>query len=157
MIITPYSLAEKFIGRKEIPGFMDDPMVMQWLRLDNTWPQHDEVPWCSAFANWICWLAGARRTRDLRARSWLQLDPPVPLDAASRGWHIVVLRNKLSDPGPDVIAHRGHVGFYHGHTADTVSLLGGNQGNQVRISRYPTDKVIGVRCVDTSQVRGNTD
>jgi hypothetical protein len=67
-VITPYTIAESWIGIKEIKGVMDDPLIMAMLTMDNNWPQHDEVPWCSAFVNFIirqcglpaasrCWLA----------------------------------------------------------------------------------------------------
>ena len=53
MEITPFELAQRFIGVKEVPGTTDNPQILAMLKLDGEWPEHDEVPWCSAFVNYI--------------------------------------------------------------------------------------------------------
>jgi len=89
------------------------------LRLDEPWPQGDEVPWCSAFCNFICWLLRVPRSKSLAARSWLDIGTPVSVETAQIGNDIVVLSR---DAG-------GHVGFYAGHNLHHVILLGGNQAD----------------------------
>lgn len=144
--ITAYQLAERFSGIKELAGSVDNPQIMAMLKLDNSWPQNDEVPWCSAFVNYICWLLRLPRSKDLRARSWLQVGAPVSLEIASPGFDIVVMkRGKGEQPGPEVIDAPGHVGFYVGHDDHWVEVLGGNQGNTVKISRYPRGDLLSVR------------
>lgn len=58
------------------------------------------------------------------------------------------------EPGDVVIFWRedpqswkGHVGFFFGYSQDghRVYCLGGNQGNQVSVSAYPTNTVLGFR------------
>lgn len=44
--ITAFDLAKRFIGVKEVKGLVDNPQIMTMLKLDDEWPQHDEVPWC---------------------------------------------------------------------------------------------------------------
>ena len=140
-----FELAERFVGIQEVGGQVDNPQIMAMLKLDNSWPQNDEVPWCSAFANYICWLARLPRSKDLRARSWLQIGKGITLDKAVPGDIIVLQRGSGEQPGPDVIDAPGHVGFYAGRTGDLIEVLGGNQSDTVKISRYPAKKLLGVR------------
>lgn len=143
--VTHYDLAERFVGIKEIGGQVDNPMILAMLKLDNEWPDGDEVPWCSAFANYICWLARLPRSKDLRARSWLTVGKGVPLDEAQPGDVIVLQRGSGDQPGPEVIDAPGHVGFYAGRFGEFIEVLGGNQSDTVKISRYPTKRLLGVR------------
>jgi len=146
MNVTAYDLAARFTGIKEMQGTVDNPMIMSFLKLDMDWPENDEVPWCSAFVNYVCWLLRLPRSKSLRARSWLQVGVPVGPDDARIGFDVVVLkRGPDPQPGPDVIEAPGHVGFYVGHGAEYVEVLGGNQSNTVKVSRYPLDNVLGVR------------
>ena len=128
-----FDLAERFIGTEEVGGQVDNPMILSMLKLDNTWPQNDEVPWCSAFTNYICWLARLPRSKDLRARSWLTIGKGITLDEAAVGDIIVLQRGGGDQPGPDVLDAPGHVGFYAGRFGDFIEILGGNQGDQVKI------------------------
>lgn len=137
-MITPYSIAEKFIGLQEVPGKDSSSVIMSMLTLDAGWPEGDDVPWCSAFVNYICWLAGVSRSKKLNARSWLDTGRVVPLVEAQQGFDVVVLSR-----GPNPA--QGHVGFYHSHGGDTIHLLGGNQNDEVNITPYPKERVLGVR------------
>lgn len=142
-----FTLAERFLGLTESSGHVDNPQVMAMLRLDADWPEHDEVPWCSAFVNYICWLANLPRSRKLNARSWLDVGRSVELKDVLIGDVVVLSRG--SNPA------NGHVGFYAGMHLDSptpgaasvpyVRLLGGNQGNAVSIQTFPVSRVIGVR------------
>ena len=58
-----FDLAERFLAIKEVGGAVDNPQIMSMLKLDNSWPTNDEVPWCSAFVNYI-------------APGWLELRAP---------------------------------------------------------------------------------
>lgn len=147
--ISPYQLAELFIGTKEITGETDNPLIMAMLRLCAAWPTHDEVPWCSGFANLICHLLDLPRSEDLRARSWLNVGRSVSIAEARPGYDVVVLmRGSPPQPGPDVISAPGHVGFFDGFDGteqEDVKLLAGNQSNAVNIMGFPADRVLGIR------------
>lgn len=146
MNITAYSLAQRYIGIKEIPGSEDNPAVLAMLKLDGDWPEHDEVPWCSAFTNWIAWHLRLPRSKSLRARSWLRVGVPVRLEDARPGFDVVILqRGSGEQPGPDVIDAPGHVGFYGGVQGQSVLILGGNQSNTVSVVGYPQSRILGVR------------
>jgi uncharacterized protein (TIGR02594 family) len=136
---TPYQIAERFVGLEEVPGAKDNPFVLGMLQLDDLWPEHDEVPWCSAFVNWVFWLLRLPRSKRLSARSWLQVGEAIPLEEASVGHDIVVLWRGDKD-GPN-----GHVGFFSGRNGDKVALLGGNQDDSVCVQEYPVSRVLGVR------------
>ena len=148
--VTAYSMAERFLGTRELPGRqMVSSQVLAMLQLDVSWPKDDDVPWCSAFVNYICWLLDLPRSKSLRARSWLAIGRPVELDEAERGFDVVVLSRGPNPPGPEVIEAPGHVGFYAEYyrliDAPEVHLLGGNQDDSVSIKHYPTSRVLGVR------------
>jgi uncharacterized protein (TIGR02594 family) len=140
-----FDLAQRFTGIEEVGGNVDNHQIMAMLKLDNRWPSHDEVPWCSAFTNYICWLARLPRSKDLRARSWLTVGRGIPLEQAEAGDIVVIQRGKGPQPGPDVIDAPGHVGFYAGMFGEFIEILGGNQSDTVKVSRYPRDRLLGVR------------
>ncbi len=145
MNITAFDIAERFVGLKEVSGSVDNPQIMAMLKLDNEWPSNDEVPWCSGFANYVCWLLRLPRSKDLRARSWLRVGKGIPLSLAEPGDIVVLKRGTGEQPGPDVYDAPGHVGFYAGLSGDLIEVLGGNQSDSVKISRYPADRLLGVR------------
>jgi uncharacterized protein (TIGR02594 family) len=143
---TAFDIAERFVGTREIGGQVDNPMILAMLKLDNDWPQDDEVPWCSAFMNYVAWLLRLPRSKDLRARSWLTVGRGVHLDEAEPGYDIVILkRGSGEQPGPEVLDAPGHVGLYAGRTDNLIEVLGGNQSDTVKISRYPVSRLLGVR------------
>lgn len=139
MTITLYELAQRFVGLREITGTTDNPQIMAMLRLDDVWPQHDEVAWCSAFVNYCAWLLRLPRSKRLNARSWLDVGVPVALSDASAAYDVVVFWRR-DESGP-----WGHVGLYAWHDAEHVYVLGGNQGNAVSVAPYPRGRLLGVR------------
>ena len=149
MQITAYQLAQRFLGIKEINGAIDNPQIMSMLRLDNSWPDHDEVPWCSAFVNYIAWLLRLPRSKSLAARSWLNVGTPMSLSPflTNNGYDVIIIKRKVSDPGPEVTEFQGHVGFFNSYNKEEgkVYILGGNQNNTVNVSGYDANRVLGVR------------
>ena len=143
--MNPFDLAQRFSNIKEIGGSVDNPQIMAMLKLDNDWPEHDEVPWCSAFVNYICWLLRLPRSKNLRARSWLTVGKGITLDEARAGDIVILKRGRGEQPGPEVLEAPGHVGFYAGRFADFIEVLGGNQSDTVKVSNYPKSKLLGVR------------
>ena len=135
MQVTAFDIAQRFVGIKEVQGTASNPFILAMLKLDGDWPQNDEVPWCSAFANLICWLLHLPRSKSLAARSWLDVGFAVELDAAQVGFDVVVLSREGG----------GHVGFYAGRQGGDVLLLGGNQKDSVNVSPFPTSRVLSVR------------
>ena len=145
MNVTAYSIAQRFVGTKEVPGKEDNPQVLAMLRLDGVWPEHDEVPWCSAFTNYIAWLLRLPRSKSLAARSWLRVGIPVLWTQARVGFDVVVLSRGVQPLGQDIFTGPGHVGFFAGTDGNQVLLLGGNQSGEVSLVSYQTDRILGVR------------
>lgn len=143
--MNAFDIAQRFVGIKEVGGSVDNPQIMAMLKLDNDWPEADEVPWCSAFVNYICWLLRLPRSKSLRARSWLQVGRGIQLDEAVAGDVVVLTRGSGDQPGPEVIEAPGHVGFYAGRFGEFIEVLGGNQSDTVKVSRYPKSRLLGVR------------
>lgn len=137
MIITPYHVASSFVGTKEIVGGQDNPLVLAMLQEDTSWPQHDEVPWCSAFINFVCKLLSLPRSHSLAARSWLTIGTTIKLEEATKDCDVVVLERGAG----------GHVGFFDHYDPvnKVVYLLAGNQSNEVDVAPFPVSRILGVR------------
>lgn len=146
MNVTAFDIAKRFLGLEEVEGHTSNPQVLAMLRLDVKWPVDDVTPWCSAFVNYVAFLLGLPRSKSLAARSWLAVGAPLDVRSALPENDVVVLkRGGGNQPGPSVLDAPGHVGFFAGLAPGEVIVLGGNQGNQVSIARYPAADVIGVR------------
>jgi uncharacterized protein (TIGR02594 family) len=124
---------------KEVAGPVSNPAILAMLRLDDTWPDGDEVPWCSAALNYWAWLLRLPRSHSLAARSWLGVGEAVPLGDAKVGFDVVVLWRGNPD------AATGHVGLFSGGEGGKVMLLGGNQGDAVSVADFDETRVLGVR------------
>jgi uncharacterized protein (TIGR02594 family) len=135
-----YDIARSYLGLQEFPGARHNEQVVQFFAdSGHSWVQDDETPWCAAFVGSVLAQAGLKGTGELAARSYEDWGDPVnKLDNARRGDVVVLWRES-----PD--SWKGHVGFYEGHGAGTVSLLGGNQGNEVSVAKYPSERVVAVR------------
>jgi uncharacterized protein (TIGR02594 family) len=147
-----FDLAQRFIGMAEVPGTPANPAILAMLHLDVSWPEGDEVAWCSALTNYIAWLLRLPRSKSLRARSWLRVGQVIALADAVAENDVVILRRGADDSGPDVIEAPGHVGFYAGHRIvggpgerSMIAVLGGNQGNSVSVAEFPVSRLLGVR------------
>ena len=145
------NIALRFTGVHELAGDRDNPWIQAFLSLCSGFDgdTHDEVPWCSAFVNACHWLAGLPRTKSASARSWLTLGIRIPLSAAARGDIVVLKRGGEDQPGVEVLAAQGHVGFFAGLSPDgqLVHVLAGNQGDAVNITAFPIDRILAVQRV----------
>lgn len=138
--MTPYAIAQSYIGTTEAPGPANNPVVMEmYATVGHDWVEHDSVAWCAAFVGHCIEQAGLRSTRRLNARSYLDWGIPVDLDDAQEGDVVVFSRG---DPN----GWQGHVGFFVRRAgASSIEVLGGNQSDAVNIKRYPKSKLLGVR------------
>jgi uncharacterized protein (TIGR02594 family) len=145
--MTCYDIAQRYIGLKEILGPQSNPFILWCYTLcDNSgWAHDDAVPWCSAFQQHPAWELRLPRSKSLRARSWLNVGRPISIDDATPGNDMVILRNNLTDPGPDVIDFAGHVTLFAGLDGSRFLGLGGNQSDAVNIAYFDKMKVLGVR------------
>jgi uncharacterized protein (TIGR02594 family) len=129
------SVAEKYTGLKEVLGKDSNKVIDGWFN-DLGYPRlKDDTPWCSLFANVVVKEAGFPGTGSLAARSWLKwgkpLAKPVP------GCVVVLKRGNSS--------WEGHVGFFLKEDSKYIYLLGGNQANEVNVSRFSKAQLLGYR------------
>ena len=136
-------IARNEIGTKEYPGDADNPDVVKYLKsvdtLNASAQIQDETSWCSAFVNWCMEEAGIKGTESAGARSWLQWGRE--LDSPKKGCVVVLWRGSPT-------GWQGHVGFFVRETSSSLYLLGGNQNDEVNISKYPKSRLLGFRWVD---------
>ncbi|MEZ5007223.1 MAG: TIGR02594 family protein [Chitinophagales bacterium] len=126
------------IGIKEIHGTQHNPRILEYQEMTGLSFGNDEVAWCSIFANWCALQANLPMSNAANARSWLNIGRktsfPVPGDVA------VLWRESRT-------SWMGHVGFFMGfsHDGKDVFVLGGNQNDEVNISKYDIDRVLEFR------------
>ncbi len=142
--MTPFDLAQRYLGITEIHGELDHPLIRWWHSLTPIGETDDEVPWCSSFVNGICWELRRPRSKSVRARSWLDVGMSLPALSSPTADSDIVILSRGSSPTA------GHVGFFAGwgevaQLVKTVRILGGNQGNQVSIATYPRSQILGIR------------
>lgn len=127
--------ARGYIGVREIPGAPTAPTITRWLQQLQAWWQDDETPWCGTFVA-ACMRDAAISPLPkfwMRAKDWLN-------------WG-----QELSGPcvGAVVVFEReggGHVGFVVGRdTQGRLLVLGGNQGDQVKVSPFIAARAVGYR------------
>lgn len=137
---TPYALAMTYLHTRETPGKASNPVVLGWLRRIRKETPGDDTPWCSAFVAAMAAATGFEESRSLAARSWLTAGAAVTMREARRGDVVVLWRGSRA-------AAAGHVGFLDklDGPRGLVFLLGGNQGDEVNVSSYPLDRVLGIR------------
>lgn len=128
----------QFYLMREIPGEDDNAIILHMfhdLGFDDI--QDDETAWCAALWNYCAKQCGIRyKHGSLSAR-----------DALSVG--IATAHPRVGDTvvfwRGDPASWQGHVGLFLGFEDDKIHVLGGNQSNQVNITLYGADKLLGFR------------
>lgn len=105
--------------------------------------QRDSTAWCAAFVGWCLGRTGIQGTGSLGARSYLRWGDAIEQREARYG-DVVVFSRGLPLPA-SVINAPGHVAFLDRIVGDQALVLGGNQGNRVRVAPYPLRRVLGFR------------
>ena len=133
--MTPYDYAKSKLGTKEIPGPIHNEDIIEFHATTTLKATTDEISWCSSFVNWCVTKAGARGTNSAAARSWLNwgVVTKEPLEGD------IVIFSRGKNPSS------GHVGFFVKKEAGLIHVLGGNQSDQVKISKYKEADLLGYR------------
>lgn len=127
------------IGQREVVGVNHNPRIIEYHTATSLKSTDDETAWCSSFVSWCLEQAKVPSTRSARARSYMEwgetLVGPVP------GCVVVFWRGSTAKDGA------GHVGFYVGGDPKKgkIAVLGGNQGNMVKVAATGVDKLLGYR------------
>lgn len=127
--------ALKLYGTVEGPGTKDNPTILAWaaeIGLAKTY-SHDSIPWCGLFIGLVAHRAGKEVVDSpLWALSWADFGKPAPVPMLGD-----VLTFKR-DGG-------GHVGLYVGEDVSAYHVLGGNQSDQVCITRIARPRLYRAR------------
>lgn len=128
------AIAEGELGQTEIAGPAANPRIITYHATTSLAAQSDEVAWCSSFVNWVMKQAGYSGTSSAAAKSW-------------KGWGtgceprygaITVVRHHQAGMDAATGSSSGyHVAFFLNRDAQHISLLGGNQHDMVKISKFP--------------------
>jgi len=132
-----FNIALLEYGEKEIPGPKDNKRITQYFTAVPKFKgaHKDQTPHCSAFVNWVLSRAGYVGTGSAMARSFEGWGIPCgPVFGAI----VIFWRGKKNSPW-------GHVGLVTRLLDGVVYTLGANQNDQVNISPYPVDRVLGYR------------
>ena len=126
--------AQRHIGVKEIKGAKHNSFIVLWLKSLKAWWSDDETPWCGVFVAHCIKKAECQLPKYwMRAKDWLNWG--VELKNPSVGCIVVFERQG-----------GGHVGFVVGQDANNnLMVLGGNQGDAVKVSPFETSRVVGYR------------
>lgn len=129
-------VARSYIGTKEFPGPANNPVIVQWLVQLQSWFKDDAVAWCGSF------MAHCMQ----RAKVTYPKNYP-----AARSWASWGIAAPNMGPGVVLVFVReggGHVGLYAGEDAVCYHVLGGNQSDQVSITRIAKQRLIAARWPD---------
>jgi hypothetical protein len=123
-----------FINRF-VPGRIKNPSEVE----------KDANAWCAAFVGHVlsnlggAAPQGAEGFNALRVRQYLRLGKQVSRENAQAG-DLVIMRNPITGDY--------HAGFFVNSSDQGVAILGGNQNNQVNVTRYPNWEDYNIRRID---------
>ena len=126
-----------YYGLREFEGSKHNKIVVSFFqRLGYDYITDDETPWCAAFINFCAKEIGANYPKSLRARHWMNcgvsIDNPTIGDIAVFGYG-------------GASGTSGHVSIYISEDSENIYCLGGNQSNEVNISSYCKEDLLGFR------------
>lgn len=131
-----HETAAQELGVHETPGPEATARIVEYASHTTLKAKTDEVAWCSSFTNFVADTAGFPGTHLANARSWL--DWGVSLEAPVLGCVVIL---KRGDPPSGHVAFCDHPDISNG----MIRCIGGNQGDAVKVSRFPVSTVLGYR------------
>ncbi len=137
-------VAEGEKGVKETKGAQHNPRVLEYHATTGGF-KDDETPWCASFVNWVMEKAGQPSVGGTGARAINWAKYGKKLDKPAYGSIGV-----LSYGGG-----KGHVGFVVGKQGNNILLLGGNQGDMVKISTFGMNKFMAFVVPNSYDVPAN--
>lgn len=132
-----FLIALKEYGTKEIKGVIHNAEVLKYSKdIGLKWVKDDETAWCAIFVNWCLYKSKRPVTGDAMARSFLKYGYKTAVPTFG---DIVVLWRISPTSG------FGHVGFFIKRDKNFVWILGGNQGDEVNILKFPITQLLEYR------------
>lgn len=131
--------AKALVGTHEGAGTADNQTIIGWAKKLGGWEgsyyQHDDIPWCGLFVAHCLNENGIKPPKGfLAAKSYAEWGTEIK-----------------PTPGAVLVFGRqggGHVGFYVAEDDSAYHVLGGNQSDQVCISRIAKERLISARWPD---------
>lgn len=132
------SVARAFVGEREIPGPVSNPVILRWAHDLGApaWFDNDDLAWCAVFLNRILLACQLPRSGTgfelLRAKTF-------------ETWGKPCLEPML---GAVLVFSRpegAHVALYVGQTPDAFRVLGGNQSNAVGYTWIEKRRLTAIR------------
>lgn len=130
-------IARDEIGVSEIKGIENNnPTILAYhaaTTLSAPLCKRDETPWCSSFVNWVMNKAGYSTTRNASARSWMNWGKEIkePREGA-----ITIIYRSPRKADRRMTSSGNHVAFFISQTPTHLYLLGGNQSDKVKVSKF---------------------
>jgi len=131
------------IGVGEIAGKKSNKQIETYHKFstkNNDRGSNESVSWCSSFLCWVVETCGFHSTNSKMARSYEKwgekVTTPIPGD-------IVTFWRKSLKSG------YGHVAVFLLKKGKYIYVLGGNQSDEVNVTRYKTDKITGFHREDS--------
>jgi uncharacterized protein (TIGR02594 family) len=124
-----------FYGTTEIPGAANNAKIVEFFHATGHRNiNDDETHWCSAFMMYCAKMNGLAYPKNALARSWMKVgkkvDQPQVGDLVVFGWKE---------------SYHGHVIIYLGEVNGMVIGIGGNQDDEVNVSSFSKECILGYR------------
>lgn len=124
------------LGVHEVAGADSNKRIIEYHMTTSLKATSDEVPWCSAFTNWVLSQHGIVGTNSAAAISWEKWGGAIE---PRLGCIVVMRRYDMSNP----LAR--HVGFLWWDAGKEMVILGGNQGDAVSLQPFNINRVVAYR------------
>lgn len=128
--------ALNYYGTNEMKAGKLNPIVDRMLDLHRDKNIDDNWAWCGAFMAYLISECSLSYSTSLSARHYLKIGDVVQKPIVG---DLVIFWRESPD------SWKGHVGLYIGMNGDEILTLGGNQNNQVNITGYHSNKLLGFR------------
>lgn len=126
-------IAAKEIGTKEIKGPKNEQRILTYHSATSLSSKSDETHWCSSFVNWVMNEAGYAGTNSAAAASWKGWGKEIiePREGA-----ITIIYRQPKKVDGKMTSSGNHVAFFISQTSTHLNLLGGNQSDMVKVSKF---------------------
>jgi uncharacterized protein (TIGR02594 family) len=128
-------IARREIGVTETGTGNGNPRIIEYNASTSLGPVSEKVPWACSFVSWV--FEQAKIEGNLRSAScadWLSFG--YPIDSPQLGALVILTPARGTS---------SHAGFAIAQDETTVTILGGNSADSVRVSRFPKDRVRAYR------------
>lgn len=131
--------ARRQLGTREVRGKGNNPIIMDWAEELDQWYPGDDVPWCGLFVAHCMHVGSPQSAQEfnrLGARAWRAFGVEVEPSLGCVGVFWRTHKTK---------SYNGHVAFIIGEGPGYYVILGGNQSDNVTITKINKDRLLQCR------------